>query len=764
MIDEANPLSLGQCWKEEISNAKAWLAKWHESGREILKRLKDDREENASDQRVNLATADYLARRSVLYGRTPQAMVDRRWKDPADDIARVAGEMLSRHLNDDITSGDDGYARALGYVLEDRLTVGMGQARVRYEVETDGVPQEDNADDSMGDAGQDGIRADLPGGNEPVPSVDSMGSDPRLRLAPAVPPISLGAAHFLGLADGSATAVGGGTMAAGQTVSPDGGLPPAGLDGAGDAQPTLRKVSEACKVDYTFWEDFLWSPCRYWEVARWVGFKAEMSRKALIKRFDSKRFPTVRVEGSAVPLDTAKPKEGPEARAERAWDRATVWEIWDKEERQVVWCTENGTVLDVQKDPLGLKGFFPCPRPLFSLVFTDELIPRPDYVLAQDLYVALDELSTRMHLLRSALRVVGVYDASNKAMLESLLDPINTMENRMVPVESWAALGEKGGLPGVVDWFPIQSVASTLTALSAEYEALKLRLYEVTGTPDIMRGQGSAIQTTAQEQRIKAQFGSARLQNVQDEFARFATDLQALKAEVIALHFEPEEIVRASNMDATADKDLAPQAALFLKDRAEQFRVKVQPEALALSDFAQVKEERMEVVEALGAFIQAVTPLLQQMPAAGPAIMEILKWLVSSLRGSSEIEGVLDRALAMAQQAAQAPQGEQAPPPPDPKLVLAQFNAQAKERQIQLEAEVRQKEIVTQTAADTRREVVQREQNVLETLQEALIQRMIERGWTPPGGIGPLPSAAPPAPVVPTVPPVMSQPPTPPVV
>lgn len=718
MSEETKTPSLGERWKEEIATSKAWLKKWHDSGHAILKRLKAEREQGDDTQQVNLFTADYLTRRSVLYGRTPQAMVDRRWKDPADDMARVAGEELSRLLNDDISSGDDGYARALGYVLEDRLTVGMGQARVRYEVETEEVPNE-------------------PAQNLVVPVASNVDANPEGMGASLVP-------------------------ASGASVDGDAALgdapPPPVAQREEPSAPVLRKTSEACKVDYTFWEDFIWSPCRYWEVARWVGFKAEMSRKALTKRFDPKRFPTVRVDGSTLPLDGAKPKDGPEAKIERAWDRATVWEIWDKEEKQVVWCTEGGTILDVQDDPLGLKGFFPCPRPLFSLIATDEMIPRPDFSLAEDLYNALDGLSTRMHLLRSALRVVGVYDASNKAMLEGMLDPNNNMENKMIPVQTWAMLGEKGGLAGVVDWFPIQNVAATLTALAAEYEALKLRLYEVTGTPDIMRGQGSAIQTTAFEQRTKAQFGSARLQNVQDEFARFATDLQALKAEVIANHYEPEEIVRASNMANTADKDIALDAAMFLKDRGSNFRVKVQPEALALSDFAQVKEERMEVVQALGSFLQAIAPMLQMMPPAAPVLMEILKWLVSSLRGSSEIEGVLDRALAMAQQATQQPQQEQ-PPPPDPKLVLAQFNAQAKERQIQMEAEARRQEILTQTAADTRREVVQREQNVLETLQEALIARMIEQGWTPPSG-----GAPPAAPALPPLPsPVIPAPPIPPV-
>lgn len=703
--EHSQEMDLGARWKEELSSAKRWLQPWHDSAHEILKRLKDKGERAEGERHVNLFTAEYLTKRAVLYGKTPQASVSRRWKDPEDDLGRVAGEMLSRHLNDDISSGDDGYERAIGYALEDRLSVGMGQGRVRYEVETE---EEQNGDRQGG----------------------------ALRV--------VGSGDALGQGAGGVGVLPGEQQTAPPVLGP---LAPSSL--------VERKSTESVKVDYVYWGDFLYSPCKYWEVCRWVAFGADMGRKALKARFNKARFPSVRVEGDKIPLDVNNGGEQKDGQPPPPWARAKVWEIWDKDEGQVVWMTDGGLVLDVQDDPLGLANFFPCPRPLFALTTTDEMLPRPDFVLAEDLYADLDVLATRMNNLRTALRVVGVYDHSNAELGELIND---SAENRMVPVKNWPDLMGKGGLQGAVQFFPVGEVASALIALGGEFDRLKLQLYEVTGMSDILRGQGSAVQTTAFEQRTKAQFGSARLQSVQDEFARFATALQALKAEVVAEHFEPEEIVRASNMAFTADKDMAMDAALFLKDNASTFRVKVQPESLALSDFAQTQQERMEVVQAIGTFLSTAMPLVQMMPTALPSLVEILQWLVASLRGASEIEGVLDRAKSMWEQAQNQPKPEQAPPT-DPKLELAKFNASAKERQIQLEAEARQKEILTQTAADTRREEVQREQNVLETLQEALIQRLIDQGWTPPGSMGGAPPAAaplvPPPMLVPSVPPTV---------
>jgi hypothetical protein len=725
--EQPQEMDLGARWKEELATAKRWLQSWHDSAHKILKRLKDKGERKEGERRVNLFTAEYLTKRAVLYGKTPQANVSRRWKDPEDDLARVAGEMLSRQLNDDISSGDDGYERALGYALEDRLSVGMGQGRVRYEVETE------EEDDAKAMAKGDGDLDRQGTGN-------AMGGSAAHQMGSGLGAVSTQRAHVP-----QNGAPGGNAVLA--LTEPSGAL----SHGVAPTQPIERKSTESVKVDYVYWGDFLYSPCKYWEVCRWVAFGADMGRRALKARFDKRRFPTVRVEGDKIPLDVNNGGDQRDGQPPPPWARAKVWEIWDRDERRVVWVTDGGLVLDVQDDPLGLAGFFPCPRPFFALTTTDELLPRPDFVLAEDLYDDLDTLATRMHLLRTALRVVGVYDQSNGELAELIND---SAENRMVGVRNWPDLMGKGGLQGAVQFFPIQEVASALMALSGEFDRLKLQLYEVTGMSDILRGQGSAVATTYGEQRIKAQFGSARLQSVQDEFARFATALQALKAEVIAKQFEPEEIVRSSNMAFTSDSAIALDAAMFLKDNENTFRVKVQPESLALSDFAQTQQERMEVVQAIGQFLSTAMPLVQVMPTALPALVEILQWLVASLRGASEIEGVLDRAKSMWEQAQNQPKQAQ-PPAPDPKLELAKFNASAKERQIALESEARQKEIASQAMADNRREVVQREQNVMETLQEALIQRLIDQGWTPPSAGG-----APPAtPPVPPLPPASSMPP-----
>lgn len=445
------------------------------------------------------------------------------------------------------------------------------------------------------------------------------------------------------------------------------------------AVPATPRISyEDVEHDYVHWGDVLWSAgARVWQEVRWLAFRSKVTRETLVEKFGKD-------VGSRIALDSGKKPDG--EKGEDPWSRADLWEIWDKDTRQVFFYVDGYPEVlrpvDVEAnpsggvpDPLGLEAFFPCPRPMVANLTTSKFLPRPDYVLAQDLYQQIDTLETRCSLLEDAIKVAGAYDKEHAGALSQMLTGTG---NKMIPVDSWAVLAEKGGIRGVVDWFPLEQIVNALTSLrDVRTEKIDL-LYQVTGMADIMRGQSATGTATATEQGIKAKFGSVRMQRRQDEFARFASDLQRLKAEVIALHFSPQTILERSNVMLTPDADKAQAAVHLLKDKFKRcYRVEVKPEAVSMTDFAALKSERIDVVDALARFFQAAQPVAQAMPGAMPTLLEILQWLLSGLRGSSEIEGVLDRAIAqaqqMAKQAAAAPQQSQ----PDPKLLAIQAKSQA---------------------------------------------------------------------------------------
>lgn len=439
--------------------------------------------------------------------------------------------------------------------------------------------------------------------------------------------------------------------------------------------PPPKKAKEDVDTDYVHWKDFRWSPCRTWDEVRWVAFKAPMTREALKERFPG-------MEGIPLSQRQTQSRDENDGLKNDPWARADVWEIWCKETRKVYWWVKGyPQILDVKDDPLGLDGFFPCPRPLIANVTTTKFIPRADYVLAQDLYDEIDLVSTRITLLERAIAVRGVYDKASPEIRRVLSE---AAQNDLIPVDGFEAFKEKGGLAGVVDWLPLEPIVGALQVLRDYRTELMQLLFQVTGMSDIMRGQSTAG-ATATEQSIKAKFASVRVQRLQNDFARFASDVQAIKAEIISKHFDPQTIVDRSNIQYMmgADVQTAQEAIRLIKSDFYQYRIEVKPESVSMADMAAIKQERSEFLMAISQFFQSSLPVGQAAPWTMPYLLQMLQWVIAGFRGGSTIEGVMDQMVLAANQAAQ--QAAQQPPQPDPEMVKMQAQMQMEQQKGQID-------------------------------------------------------------------------------
>lgn len=492
-----------------------------------------------------------------------------------------------------------------------------------------------------------------------------------------------------------------------------------------------RRPNEAVETDWVHWQDVLWNPCRVWHEVTWLAFGTDVSRRQAAEKFGEETAATL----------PAKNRPGNEDKAASPWDRIRLWEVWMKEERQVFFYVEGvGQVLapvgvEVAEnggipDPLGLEGFFPCPRPLIANLTTSRLVPKPDYALAKELYRDVNELAGRIRMLESAVKVRGAYDKSNQG-LRQVMDGEG---NGLVPVDNWALLAERGGLQGAISWLPIEQVVAALQVLQGRLVEKQDMLRQLTGMSDIMRGQASSEGATATEQRIKARFGSVRMERRQKELARFVSDLQRLRAEVMAKHFDESTYLARCNCERTPDANLAQQAVQLLKSGLSKYRIEVKPETISMTDFDALKQERTEVIAAVSQYLTAAAPLGQQVPAAGPGLLQILQWMVSGLRGASEIEGVLDSMIAQAQQAAQAaaaaPQAQQ----PDPKLMAQQLKSQTDLEKVDRELQADLIRLQAETAAQAQQERTQAIENTREAAMKAQITKAFGAAKPNPGG------------------------------
>lgn len=432
-------------------------------------------------------------------------------------------------------------------------------------------------------------------------------------------------------------------------------------------------------VNYTHWRDLLWSPCRTYAELRWRAYRVYMTRDELIARFKDM--------GKSIPLNSKGPDFDPKdgKKKDEVWNQAEVWEIWDKQNKQVFWFVEGyDKVLDRKPDFLKLEGFFPEPPPLMSNLTTNKYLPKPDYTIAQDLYNDIDVLETRIALLTEACKAVGVYEKGNDGIQRVLMEGV---ENQLIPVDNWAAFSEKGGLEGGISWLPIEQVAKTIEILSAKQGEKINQLYQVTGMADILRG-ASTMAASATEQAIKAKFASIRVQALQDEFARFASDLMRLKAEIISKHYQPYCILKQSNIQMTPDAQLAQQAVQLIKDpAAARWKIVVKPESLAMVDYAQLKQDRTEYINALAVFLQSAAPILEMDQSATGTMLELLKWGLAGFKGSQEIEGVLDRAISDFKKQQQAQGGQKKPSPEEVKAQAEIKKTEMELQKVQMQAQ-----------------------------------------------------------------------------
>ena len=447
----------------------------------------------------------------------------------------------------------------------------------------------------------------------------------------------------------------------------------------GEAEPQEEIEYECAPTDYVHWKDFGHSVARTWEEVTCVWRWVYMTREAITERFGEK-------VSKKIPLDSGPETLKSYGQSNKERTRAKVCELWDKETGKVYWFTKNySELIDERDDPLELEGFFPCSKPLYSTTTSDTLIPVPDFVLYQDQANELDILSDRIDGLVKALRIRGVYDASQPALQRLLTEGDN---NTLIPVDKWMAFSEKGGLKGAIDILPIEELAIALLNCYRARTEIKAQIYEITGISDIIRG-ASAASETATAQQIKGQYAGLRLRSMQEEVALFASELIRLKAQVMCGKFQPQTILAyaAAGQMSQPDQQMIPQAIQLLQDNPlRNFRIEVDADSLVQIDEQQNKKDRVEFLTAFGGFMREALPVGQQSPELVPMLVELIKFGIGGFKKAKPIEGVLDVALEQMKQKQAGPQEQK----PDPEMMKMQAQQQSDQMRVQADTQAAQ--------------------------------------------------------------------------
>ncbi len=396
--------------------------------------------------------------------------------------------------------------------------------------------------------------------------------------------------------------------------------------------------------DYVNWKDFGHSLARTWQEVTAVWRKVYMTKRELADRFFDGNMDDDELR--QVELDQRSDSESsenanPAVTAGQA--KATVYEIWDKKSKKIVFIAKRGTYpLEISTPYLDLKRFWPVPKPLYATVPTESLEPTPDYQYYKDQAEEIDVLTGRIAALSDSLKLVGFYPSGeNESDIATALSP--GVENKMIAVDNWAAFAEKGGTAGIT-FLPIKEVVDTVTACIQLRTQLIQDVFQIMGLSDIQRGASNPEETLGAQQ-LKAQYGSNRLKSKRDEIARFAQEALEIAAEIIAENFPPEQVLAVANRE-NVQGDLAAAAFQLLKDdHLRCFRIDIETDSTIYPDENAEKAARNEFLGAVAQFFQQAAPMVQAVPSAMPLVQELLMFVVRGYRVARELEGVIEQTM-----------------------------------------------------------------------------------------------------------------------
>jgi hypothetical protein len=443
-----------------------------------------------------------------------------------------------------------------------------------------------------------------------------------------------------------------------------------------DGSPKEYITFEGLALDYVHFKDWLCGQARYWHEVPWVARKVYQTKKEATARFGKEKADKLLYSYSTQDRKDRAKDESPK-------QQALIYEIWDKENSKVIWYSEDypDDVLDERDDPLKLKDFFPCPRPLRAVWTTQTFTPKALYAQYKAQAAELDRLTERIRYLTEALKVRGLYDGSQ----ENLANVLDGPGNKMIPVQDWASLMGQGGIEGSVQWVPIKDVVMCLTELFKQREICKNEIYEITGFSDIVRGVSKASETLGAQQ-IKSDWATGRLKDMQREVQRYIRDIIRLFIEIAAEHFSDKTLVAYSgvNIPEPTPEELQakqqyqmalqqfqmaqmqppqpgmpppqqPQAppptegemitAMIPKVlklvRSEKLRcasVGIETDSTILPDEDKERQDRMAFLSSMGAFLQQAGPMAMQFPDMRGLLGGIMMFTLRTFSASRPLE------------------------------------------------------------------------------------------------------------------------------
>lgn len=437
-----------------------------------------------------------------------------------------------------------------------------------------------------------------------------------------------------------------------------------------------KKVSEDAWIEHVRWDDFAHSDGHKWEDVWWVAFASWLTKEDLTEQFGKEIAEEVPTCGMVRNDEQFGDYLGYEKGRD---DFARVWEFWSKRTGKVYKVAQNYREFleKPRDDPYGLKGFFPCPRPLDMINTTGRLEPIPEYKMYEDQALEINRLTGRIDRLIESIKACGIYDPRLGSAVGKLFD---ADDNEMIAAEDFASVANSGGIEGSVMFSPIGTFADVLAKLAIERQQNKEIVYEVVGLGDVMRGVTNPREAY-KTQEMKAQLASgstSRMRRKQKRVERFVRDDIRLLAEIVGELFDEETILAKSNLEVEPQK-LNAAVQLLRSDTAREYKIDVESDTTVAQDDEQRKQEFTEFMTALSGMMSQGMQAAEAGMLPPGMVAQFILYGVRRFKGGRNMEEEIEQAFQQMEEAKKQQEGK-----PSPEQEAAQAKQQLEMQKLEL--------------------------------------------------------------------------------
>jgi hypothetical protein len=465
-----------------------------------------------------------------------------------------------------------------------------------------------------------------------------------------------------------------------------------------------RKTWEIVCCETRSWNRVHFGYAKKWSKVPWVAYEEYIDRPEAERLFGKEIAAKLKYSEGEDGEDEGEHRQSAD---QNLGGKKTVliYQIWDKDGGRVVrWLSPGYTdgLLKVDPDPLGLTGFFNCPKPMAFVAKSNDLIPVAMYKIYENQAEELNRLTQRIKAVVGALRARGIYDSELGGDLDRLMKEGDAI---LIPSDKTSSLAAEKGLQNAIWFMPIDVLTNTLTQLYQAREQCKRVIYEITGISDILRGSTVASET-ATAQNIKSQWGTMRLKRLQKEVQRYARDVLRMMLEIAGTKFSEatwagmtglpfltgEQRQQAEQMGTALQQAMAqgaqvpPEAQqqlqqalampvwpqvleLLQNDLQRAYRIDIETNSTVEPEAVEDQKNIAELMNALAQYLNGVGPLV----AKGVMPMEIAQSMLLAItrrfRFGTDIEDYIKQMKA--------------PPPEDDGKAAAAQEAQQKQAEMQ---------------------------------------------------------------------------------